>query len=101
MSAHEVLKALWALLFNRKDTNMSIILPNKTMPKIPSNSPISENVTATVKSSVGLKFSNGYEFNIVFENKKMIISATIEGKEAFYLDDIPEEFIEYLRGMLK
>ena len=105
MSAHEVLKALWALLFNKKDTNMSINLTNKAMPKIltaPVSIPVdTSSVSAIVKSSVGLKFSNGYEFNISFENKKMIISATVNGKEAFYLDDIPEEFIEYLRGMLK
>lgn len=103
MGAHEVLKALWAPLFNRKDTNMPITF-NKTQTKAPTNlsadtAPL-ENVSAIVKSSVGLKFSNGYEFNIIFQNKKMIVSATIEGKEAFYLDDIPQEFIDSLKSLL-
>lgn len=56
---------------------------------------------ATIKRSVGLKFSNGYEFNIFYENGKMIISANLNGKEAFYLDEIPEEFIDSLRRMLE
>lgn len=103
---HKALKTLWTsfLKIFKKDADMSLStsrivskIPTSTNTEIPSqNSP----VTAIVKSSVGLKFSNGYEFNITFENRKMIISATMEGKEAFYLDEIPQEFIESLRGML-
>lgn len=55
---------------------------------------------ATIRKSVSLRFSNGYEFCIGYENGKLIISATLNGNEAFYLDEIPEEFVESLRRML-
>jgi len=56
---------------------------------------------ATIKQMIGLKFSNGYEFTVTYENGKMIIAATMNGQEAFYLDEIPEEFVDNLKRMLK
>lgn len=69
------------------------------LPEFPTTSQPST-LLAVIKKSIGLKFSNGYEFTIFYENGKMIISATINGQEAFYLDEIPEEFIDSLRRML-
>ena len=57
-------------------------------------------LSVVVKQSVGLQFKNGYEFTITKEGDKMIISACTNGQETFYLDEIPEQFIESLRRML-
>ncbi len=59
------------------------------------------NLLANIQKSVCLKFSNGYEFKISVEKNKMIISANLNGQESFYLDEIPEEFINSLRRILE
>jgi hypothetical protein len=84
---------------------MGISFPNKKeekkerLPEFPAEE--TTPLLATITQSIGLKFSNGYEFKISYENKKMIVSASMNGQEAFYLDEIPEEFIEGLRRVLK
>lgn len=72
----------------------------KEIPVTPVQEVPSSPLLATIRKSVALRFSNGYEFSIGYENGKLIISATLNGKEAFYLDEIPEEFVESLRRML-
>lgn len=77
----------------------------KELPSFPPASTIENkepppSLLATITQSIGLKFSNGYRFTISLENGKMIFSATMNGQEAFYLDEIPQEFIDSLRRML-
>ena len=57
-------------------------------------------VVAKIRQSVGLQFSNGYEFQISYDGEKMLITAEIGGKEAFFLDEIPAEFVTALKRML-
>jgi len=52
------------------------------------------------KKAISLQFSKGCEFSVSLENKKLVISATVNGQEAFYLDDIPEDFINALKKLL-
>lgn len=87
--------------------NMGISLTNikKTEKKenLPPFPPAEKEIApllAKITQSVGLKFSNGYEFKISYENGKMEISANVNGQEAFFLDEIPEEFINSLRRMI-
>lgn len=83
--------------------NMSISFSTKKKPEEKKQEDVSTQtpLLATIKQMVGLKFSNGYEFTVSYENGKMIIAATMNGQEAFYLDEIPEEFVENLKRMLK
>ncbi len=82
---------------------MSISFSTKKKPEEKKQEDVSTQtpLLATIKQMVGLKFSNGYEFTVSYENGKMIIAATMNGQEAFYLDEIPEEFVENLKRMLK
>ena len=38
---------------------------------------------------------------LCLRKREDIISATMNGQEAFYLDEIPEEFVDNLKRMLK
>lgn len=59
-----------------------------------------EPLSATITQSVGLKFNNGYEFHISIESGKMTIRAVMQGQEAFFLDEIPPEFVAGLKRIL-
>lgn len=90
-------------LIKKEDSSMAISFTGKKETKKTEETSVQNNtpLLATIKQMVGLKFSNGYEFTVTYENGKMIIAATMNGQEAFYLDEIPEEFVENLRRMLK
>lgn len=56
--------------------------------------------STVITQSVGLKFSTGYEFQISVESGKMTIRAVMQGQEAFFLDEIPPEFVAGLKRIL-
>ena len=54
-----------------------------------------------ISKTITLKFPSGYSFTITIENRKMTVESKLRDRQAFLLDEIPEEFVRDLKNMLQ
>ena len=54
----------------------------------------------SIKKEISLLFKTGYKFTVRVEDKKLSMVAYFGEKEAFFLDDIPDDFKKSLREIL-
>ena len=96
------LTRIWNFFFGDNEVkDMAISTRNTVTSNIVPPAPVQDlKPSVVVESSVTLRFSNGYKFRVSVEDSKMVMKADLNGQEAFFLDEIPPEFIRSLKNML-